>query len=318
MGSYSREVGYPKRYFISTNQELVDFINKSISFKSPCFMSVQPYHHRDCVLGIEKVFFDFDSISYIPDLDKTLLEAESFAEHLKFQFNLESFIVFSGRKGYHLYVFLKDFLEFKPDEERLCKIFYELLQKKLLPEKPYETLDEHPIGNIKALSRIPYTPHESGKLCSPIGVVSPENILSFYRNNGISRDFVNPILEEAKVQIEKLQLKPEKPSFIPKNTKVRICFREALKSSTIPHKMRLGIASEYLKAGYNSNQVVDLFQHMSDFDRRKSLYFVEHAQRRGYTPLKCETIMKYGFCLKMRCGIYRKREILRFRELAKK
>jgi hypothetical protein len=76
---------------------------------------------------------------------------------------------------------------------------------------------------------------------------------------------------------------------------VRFCCREALaRDHHIEHLMRLAIASEYKRAGYSDEQVVDLFKTQDDFDREKCLVQVKSADATIRT--KKETIKDYGYC----------------------
>ena len=79
------------------------------------------------------------------------------------------------------------------------------------------------------------------------------------------------------------------------NNRIRFCCREALaRDSHIGHLMRLAIASEYKRAGYPNEDIVQLFKSQDDFDHDKCLVQVESAD-----PLKAarpETIREYGYC----------------------
>jgi len=90
-----------------------------------------------------------------------------------------------------------------------------------------------------------------------------------------------------------------KPTTITKprleNNRIRFCCREALaRDSHISHLMRLAIASEYKRAGYSNEDIVQLFKSQDDYDHDKCFVQVESAD-----PLKAarsETIREYGYC----------------------
>ena len=79
------------------------------------------------------------------------------------------------------------------------------------------------------------------------------------------------------------------------NNRIRYCCREALaRDNHIDHLMRLAIASEYKRAGYSNEDIVQLFKSQDDYDHDKCL-----VQAKSADPLKaatCETIKEYGYC----------------------
>jgi len=111
-----------------------------------------------------------------------------------------------------------------------------------------------------------------------------------------------PDMEEKFYEILKLHGFTErktKPTTITKprleNNRIRFCCREALaRDNHIDHLMRLAIASEYKRAGYPNEDIVQLFRTQDDFDHDKCLVQVESAD-----PSKMarqETIKEYGYC----------------------
>jgi len=90
----------------------------------------------------------------------------------------------------------------------------------------------------------------------------------------------------------------------------RPCIEEALSQpldGDKGHLMRLAVANEYLKAGWNVEDIVHLFKGQSDFEVSKTRYFVEHARESDYKCDKCDTIQDLGFCIGDACPIFRKR-----------
>ena len=59
-GLYGRELGNPDQFFEDNPRKIFDFIKNSTSNKRPAFISVQPRIAHGQILGIEKLFFDFD------------------------------------------------------------------------------------------------------------------------------------------------------------------------------------------------------------------------------------------------------------------
>lgn len=293
-----REVGNPSRIFIDMPLLLKTFMEECTKLKKPCFMSVNPYKKRDIVYGLEKLFFDFDSKEKPPNLKTAWNETSDFAKALRKWYGIEAFIVFSGNRGYHVYVFFNEVITFTSDQERLAKDVAQNIQQMLLAGCNYKTLDYSSIGDIKRLSRVPYSIHEkTGKPCLPM-----EDNLERAKQNGIQKDFV-------KFVVQKVENRPKLTKATPLRIegKARPCILDALGSKHIPHSMRFAIALEFLNNGYNVEKVVELFSHQEDFDEKKSTYQVTRAQRKGYKPYKCESLMQFGCCLGDKCPIFLKR-----------
>jgi len=308
-----REVLQPTpkdRVFIEKVEDLASYMEVCRSMGAPAWMSVQPYQERDVVLGLEKLFFDFDCEL---DLEKASSEAHDFALKLQKYYGIEPLIVFSGRKGYHLYVFLWSTVQFQVHRQEVAKEVYAKLQEKLLKGLNYETLDRQVIGDIKRLSRLPYSVHEkTGRTCQPLSLernrlwLGPEDLHEL-RKHGIHQDLLEKVCKEvtAKKNVTQRRGFKSRPAG---NNKVRPCIESALSNNDLPHLMRLAISVEYLHAGLSVEETIPLFQGQTDFIPEKTRYMIEHAQKRGYKPRRCNTIRDYGFCLNEKCPIFKRKE----------
>jgi hypothetical protein len=291
---FGREVFQDKtRVFIDSYGQFTEYVEWCKATRSPCWMSVQPFKARNQVFTVEKLFFDFDG-----SLIKAWKEASTFTQHLKQYYGAEAFIAFSGCKGYHVYVWLATPQHFMDSKQ--AKMFYATAQKLLLKGLQFETLDQQVIGDIKRVSRVPYSIHEkSGNPCVPLTVDHAPLLISSlkgFREGGLSDRFV-------KLCLKQIQKEPDKRRLIlrHKNVKgVRPCVSAALDKQLEGkggHLMRLAIAIEHLHLGMQPSEIAVLFRSQSDYDYGKSLDFVEDAQKRGYKPFKCKTIQALGFCL---------------------
>jgi len=224
--------------------------------------------------------------------------------------------VFSGRRGYHVYAFLQQTVEFNPDQERLAKAVYKTLQSKLLRGLRYKTLDHEVVGDLKRLARVPHTKHEiTGKICVPLtvdgGEVSLEGF-SFegYRRGGISPDVFQTVVREVldvermKAKVQAFRKKAGRRRFT--TGRVRPCVEAALKNPNLNHKMRVAAVAEYHAAGYGRNEIRDLFRTQTDYEAAKTEYQINQIVSGGYRPFRCSTIQVLGFCLPS-CPIISKR-----------
>ncbi len=301
-----RELGCPERWFTDNSADLERHVDNCRRNRLPCYMSVQPFTSRDQPFGLEKLFWDFDCEQ---DPSKAWIEAKSFAEALVRFYHVKPLLVFSGRKGYHLYTFLRRTVQFPLHRTEFVKAILEELQKRLLKGLEFETLDPAVIGDLKRLARIPYSIHEkSGLLCQPVGLdgqpLTPEELdLEEYRRSGLDTEILEHVI---KAVVERQRLKETHTKKLQVNAKkyaargIRPCIQHVL---TVPlehgegHQMRLAIAAEYLNHGYTVDQIVPLFSSQADFNEARTRYFVEYMAKRGYKPFKCRTIQELGFCL---------------------
>jgi len=296
------------RRFLACPEQLEEYARECSALRAPCFVSVQPYRERDRVFGLEKLFFDFDSEE---DPARAWSEARMFAHKLWEYYSVMGLLVSSGRKGYHLYVWLKNTVQIPIEGEEFIKTVYELLQSKLLKGYRFETLDRNPLGDIKRLARLPYSIHEeTGKTCQPVNLNhEPVAVTSLeeYRRHGFDLFLVEKVCREVKAR-DKIRA-PRLRSFKPSG-KVRPCIEAAVDSNLeggLGHSMRLAIACEYLNKGSSVEETARLFVGQPDYNQKRSIYFVGDAKAKGYKPFRCSTISKLGFCLRKSCPVWKRR-----------
>jgi len=295
------------RKLFSVYDDFHTYITECSKKRLPCYISVQPFYRRNVVAQIEKLFFDFDAAGKI---QKAWEEAKQFALLLKTHYNVEPLLCFSGRKGYHIYVYLQKPIKLDESQQHFAKQFYSRAQYMLLKGLHFEILDMQVLGDIKRLARVPYTIHEkTGFPCIPISLQHTplliESLMGF-RTHGLSEQFVkvcmNSVAHKSAPIGKSLKKKYSKG--------IRPCIEAALNqqlNGPNGHLMRLAIAREYLAAGLAVMEVVGLFRSQRDFDAEKTRYYVEYACKNPGRPFKCETICKLGFCLGERCPIYQAR-----------
>jgi len=301
-----REVGNPHRTFLEHGDQFIPYIQECVAKGSPCYLSVQPYRGPDQVYALEKAFFDFDSKTTPPDLEKAWNEAIHFVDALQKYYGVRSLPVFSGRRGYHIYAWLWRTVEVRPNQEVWAKTIYKTLQDKLLKGLHYETLDPEVLGDIKRLARVPYTIHEkSGQVCIPLTEKREKlwllgNSLEEYRRKGIGPDLFQAVVKEVKTEERiraKLQAfrKGEGKRFVGKG--VRPCIEAALQNPDLSHKMKVAIVAEHHRAGLSPSEIERLFTTRPDYEAKRTEYQVNHIVKGGYRPFRCSTIHALGFCL---------------------
>ncbi|MEM2465155.1 MAG: hypothetical protein QXL85_06035 [Candidatus Bathyarchaeia archaeon] len=303
------------RLFISASGELEDYIRLCREAGAPAYMSVQPYQAKDQPLGIEKLFFEFDCPE---DPQRAWEDAKQLANSIIRYYNASPLLKFSGKKGYHVDVFLRQTVAFNLNAHPLefVKAVYERLQEKILLGLSLPTLDRQVLGDIKRLERVPYSTHEAtGQLCQPIDLegkpLKPEECdVEAYRKNGLSTKLLEHVIHELQSEEKWRALYRERSmAHINLNKDKRIrrpCIQAALSQPLhggSGHLMRLAVVREFQAAGYTPDQIIPLFQNQTDFDEKKTRYYVEHAFRNPRPPFKCSSIRALGFCLGEKCGI---------------
>ena len=293
--AYGREIWSENdRVFIHSPRAFVEYVETCKKLNAPCWLSVQPFSDRNKVRTVEKLFFDFDSHN------KALAwkEAQSFALTLKNCYSVEPLLCFSGKKGYHVYVWLSEIQTFNNEGE--AKRFYSTAQSLLLKGLKFETCDRQVLGDIKRLSRVPYSIHnETFYPCSPITIEHVPCLafsLEGYRKHGLNVNFI----ELCHKQTEKTDHKVFRASKQRIEKGIRPSLQAALNMNLEDgdgHNIRIAIASEYLNNGYSPEQTAELFQNQTDYSFEKSLHYVRDIAARNYKPFKCATIRALGFCL---------------------
>jgi hypothetical protein len=219
-------------------------------------------------------------------------------------------------------VFLWQVVEFSSNQQALAKELYANLQNKLLNGQSYVTLDLRVIGDVKRLSRVPYSLHERGVTCVPVNLnCQPLQLesLDYYREHGLQQDLFREAVEgvQKKRTAEEIlrifdSFKPKPMVKVPSRRKcqIRPCFLEALKSGEMPHEIRMALCYEAYCAGLNRDQIVDLYRSLHDFNEAKTRYQIDWLlnQNRGkqIKPYRCSTLRRKGFCLGKSCPMFKR------------
>jgi len=288
-----RSVGTPEQTHypqFEAIDELFRLINQGAA---PVYVSVNPYNEAGEVELIDRLFFDFDckeKVRYALD------DALSFTNSLVKFYNISPLIIFSGKKGYHVYVWLEQPVEGPPNH---LAALYKLLRDLLVKGRKYRTLDAQ-AADITRLTRVPYSKHQvTGALCVPVDPdLEPYKLYPGFsetlRENGISSKIV---------QVAERQLyrpRPEPHMYRGQKGKPRPCIEAVLGAKSIHdplHLMKVAAVAELHADGVGADEIITHFSKMDGFNEDRTRYFVEHSIKRGYKPFRCTTIQKLGGCL---------------------
>jgi len=192
-GNFGHELGDPNAHFTDNPMNIIQFVQDCADEKKPAFISVNPRVAHDVILGIEKLFFDFDSEdkTFIKILNKEIEEetiteddkqkilaqraievigeTKQFIEHLEHNFKVTPMVV-RTRKGFHIHVYLPHVWILPTDDLEVLRETYRSLQESLLQDRrgfiKFKYFDTSVLGDIKRLCRIPYSIHQvTGQEC---------------------------------------------------------------------------------------------------------------------------------------------------------
>jgi hypothetical protein len=304
---FGREISLG-RVFLDSSRDFIDYVESSRKGMKPAYVTVQPFTNRDTVSTVEKLFFDFDDEQQPENAWK---EAACLAETLKKYYGAEAFCCFSGKKGYHIYVWLQKPLELESGEQ--AKRFYKTAQTMILKGLRFQTFDRSVFGDVKRIARVPYSINEKSlQLCIPV-TRDKQPCLVFeteiFKQHGLNSEFTQACLRSMEaIKSREQERQRLRHTLAPNvgfpgqhgNVKVRPCINAALTADLTAkngHAVRIAVAVEYLRAGYTSQQTAELFKNQNDYNFGKSLFYVQDILERGYKPFKCATIRDLGFCL---------------------
>lgn len=239
------------------------------------------------------------------------------------KFSPEPFIV-KTRKGYHVYFFLVDVSVFSKSKFKFAKALYEEMQDVLIGGIEYEFIDERVKGDLNRFARVPLTMHEkTGKICEILdGNLKPTKIrnIAFFKTYGIPDSFVKTTIEKLKRRQHKEHKKQEEElANFEKETitqngfgykkEIRPCFKTRMEKGEMNHGQRLAWLAEIFHNGYNTpTKMLELCRKsFNDYTETLSMQqikdYFEH-ERYTYSPYKCETIQKKGWCLHEKCPLW--------------
>jgi len=270
----------------------------------------------DVSYTIDKVFFDIDSHS----LDRSFDAVKKLARRLE-EYSLPYIPVFSGRKGFHVYIPVK---AWTPPNIETAKAVLRDIQKSLAGD--IKEADRHVFGDVKRKVRFPNTLN-NGCYATPLPLdftrwtlsdivgfakephdieydVKPTDLLALTEMEILYRDYAE---DDVTASYDSM------PRFRLVSKLLRPCLAKYLAvEKDPPHMVRLNLVAELRYLGFTEDQVVELIGELGwrDFDERVTRYHVHHIYERKYKPLTCRRLRDFVPC--WNCGwfywwgVYRK------------
>ena len=316
---FPREIGIPSNSYFQrrtcTTSEFFEEIDQARWSKKQIYAGVYALDNEKVV--IDRIAFDIDASSLIT-AKKVALKLCSILNDL----DLQPVIVFSGRRGFHVYAFLTAKQMNKAFARCITRLLCLELTKEL-PEKKF--VDTHFFGNIRGMLRVPNTLHSSQHYAIPLTQeeLTRYDIMDIVRRarsvrdiDGIERDdrTVIDIADEVQIQttrhtnnnysIQSAESVGDIGMDIIREL-VRECVIDELLTSSEPaHILRFDFVSELMCAGFSEEDVLGIFiryfSFRDDFDIEETRYQIHHIFQHKYLPLSCSKLREYVRCRK--CG----------------
>lgn len=300
---FPREVGYPRRV-VYNYAELVRYVELNNGVRN---VYVSLY---DLTFTVDKLFFDFDSRT---DLGQAFEDAKAFARRLE-EHNYPYIPLFSGRKGFHVYVLVKPW---RPPNVETAKAVLRDVQTRLAGD--LATADRHVFGDVRRLVRFPNTLNGSN-YCVPLPLDFTRWSLSQvvdYAKAPRAVEYGVPHLPGIDAFVDSVHeyyheeggMKPlhdfadMPPSLQLVKPLLRSCvFEAATTDPDPPHIVRVALVTELMYYGWSKESVHELIRRLRwrDYDPKTTKYQVDQIYRKGYYPPSCYKLRPYVRCTE--CG----------------
>jgi len=300
--------------------EIKRFMYRSRLSGEPAFHSVQPR------LRIEKVFWEFDTkleakkFTYdSPLLDSVWDQAHKLATKIT-QLGAKPLLVYSGNRGFHVWVFMQSEKVFAYEEKDFYKkgtTEIDYIKKVLIGSaykgvlmavlgnlKDYPNFDRMPT-NINSMARIPFSWHQkSDNQCVPLTMDRKPYIPNLV--DIISKPLPKSLVDSWIISLEGIEDTDDYKRFRDRKLKsleikdwnIRESIKSAL-SKNATHYVRLAFLLDAIYAGWSDEQIHDAMKSVSDkYDPQLTQYQISHTRTQveltGVLPISSRKLIEWG------------------------
>lgn len=244
---------------------------------------------------IDKAFIDFDS----PNLQEAYIDIRMATVRVN-ELKLPYIPIFSGRKGFHLYVLFKPW---KPSNTETAKAFLRTLQNYIAGG--LRTADRTVFADVRRIVRIPNTLNNT-RFCVPLPSLemSLSEVLDWATEPRDVEYYIPELPEISSIPIECHYHSEFKPldcttpaTFKLISRLIRTCVAEVLATDPEPpHLIRLNFVAELMWLGYKESEVLKIIEELRwlDYNQKSTEYYVHHIYSRKYNPLSCSRLREIG------------------------
>jgi len=249
----------------------------------------------------DMIFLDIDS----NDLNKSYMRMFYICDTLT-KNGIGYFVVFSGSKGFHVYV------PFKPT---LLQNYREAIIEWLKDKNISKYVDIQAIESNR-VTRVPYSINsKSKKICMILGTDHTRFSLQSILDGSCVDELVMPhnenlgeILREFDRRVKSFSAGKGYEFVIGSESNIfskfdyypqcmQILVQEALEGTDLGHLERLEMGKFLLHVfGGNVDKVKSYYKKMSDYNERKTLYNLNYIIRKNLKMLKCDNMKQEGLC----------------------
>lgn len=305
-GDKSRKGGAPNQFMLENSEIFLEFYKYTVLESVSCYISVNPFSDLKTISGVEKIYFDFDSKE---SMDKAYKEFRLVNHSFSNEYGIDTLNVFSGNKGYNLYVYLPEFKIAPADTKIFTRKLMDILLEPFIDEKGKIIFDYFDVGCTKDPSRISRTPFsvhpKSQRQCKVIHTTNPLQTLKDAKRNCLPMDIVKKALfetEKVKIRNEFIKREPRSSGKGWRQTsRVRPCIIEALNNPSVrdgvDHQNRIAYVIDAQHANLSVDKMVSAISSRYDFDPELTREVVEDILRRKYEyRMSCESLKRLGIC----------------------
>lgn len=314
---FPREVGLPARRLVYNLAELEEIVEIYNGVK-PIFVSLY-----DTTFTIDKVWFDIDCKE---DVEKAFNITKKLVDRLE-NYGFSYIPVFSGRKGFHVYVPVKKFIVGQETAKTIIYNFQDFVAGDL-------EVDRHGFGNIRALVRLPNTLNQVNYctyLPYDFKYWSIDRVISWSKEKHeveykVKRvDIRKYVFSEQKGYMlgakDNASLNQTSNNALPSEENVvrflagllKPCIHHYIIQPEPPHDARAEMVAELRELGYSEEEVENIIAklHWKDYNKNRTHYHVHYTYVRKLKPASCQTIRrKFGkevLNICKICGMYAER-----------
>jgi len=261
----------------------------------------------DLNLHIDKIFFDLDN----EDLNKAKEDAKALMGRLN-EYNLPYIFLFSGRKGFHVYIPTSSW---KSPNVETARYVLKTIQSSL--SEGIKSVDSHVIGDVRRLVRVPNTLNKNN-YCVPL----PEDFVRWsvsriidYAKTPHDIDYDVKPVDIRKVVDFDFDYKPHDIDYnipnkweLPSSFRlviplIRPCIAKTLiEDKEPPHMVRVDFVTELMWLGFNQEQVFHVIRELGwkDFNPQITRSQIRQIFERKYLPPSCSRLKDFVHC--SNCG----------------
>jgi hypothetical protein len=220
-------------------------------------------------------------------------------------------LYYSGMKGFHVYLDFGEEFFFYNFKETAREFYQKVVAN-------YLEADTAVIGDYRRVARVVGNVRKSGKMVELDPFDQPEVWTRMIRSGRSCDCDGEPLLDRFSGVKMLTQIDEERAKVMEEEVEARIlsrvsldrippcivrCFTELVETGELDHMGRVLLANWLIWAGFEEDEVVDVFRVANDFKEHYTRYQVQFLMRKMYKLPSCRKIMALGFC-PYKCELY--------------